>query len=256
MYEKYVLSFSGGRTSAYMTIELLKQEKYKNSVVLFANTGKEDEGTLRFVNDVDNFIGNKIIWVEYCPEKNYKVVNFKSASRNGQPFEALIKKRKYVPNVVTRYCTQELKIRVMKKYCKEELKWKHWTNLVGIRYDEPQRWNKSKSVERKEVFDIEHPLVKMKVTKQIILDYWKNMLFDLNINEHEGNCDLCFLKGKKKKQAILRVHPERFQWWIEMEKLTGTTFVKDYSYYDLVRWLNIQPEFNFDDSIDCFCNID
>jgi len=48
-----VLSFSGGRSSALMTIERLKANN--DSVVIFANTGKENEATLKFVNDCDNY---------------------------------------------------------------------------------------------------------------------------------------------------------------------------------------------------------
>lgn len=256
MNENYVISFSGGRSSAFMTLELLKDEKYQNAKIIFSNTGKENEQTLDFVNKVDQYIGGKIIWLEYDPVEKYKIVSYETASRNGEPFEALINKRKFCPNRVMRFCTVELKIKVMKKYCKNQLKWKNWTNLVGIRYDEPRRWNKSKSIERKEIFDVEHPLVKWKVTKQDVINYWNQMSFNLNLKEYEGNCDLCFLKGKKIKQMIAREHPERYDWWISMEEKINGRFVSEYSYKDLMKWVINQPAFDFDDSIECFCNID
>ena len=254
----YCLSFSGGRTSAYMTLECLKLEQYKNALIVFSNTGKENESTLKFVNDVDLYLGgNKIVWVEFIDEKPYyKIVSYETASRNGEPFAALIKKRKYVPNVVTRYCTQELKIRVMKRYLKGVHGWKHWVNLVGIRYDEPRRYAKVNTVARHEVFDVEHPLVAGLVTKPMVLDYWRKMPFDLELKEHQGNCDLCFLKGMKKKQQIARENPSAFDWWIEQEKLTGATFVKGVTYEQVRHFVNISPQFEFDNTIDCFCNID
>lgn len=253
-----VISFSGGRTSALMTIELLKDDKYKDAIVIFANTGKENEATLKFVNEVDKYIGDRIVWIEYNPDPAiwFNVVDYETANRNGEPFEALIKKRKYLPNRVARFCTQDLKIRPMKKYCQQVLGWEHWTNMVGIRYDEPHRWSKSKSVERNEVFDIEHPLVRWKITKPQVLQYWKGMPFDLQIEEYEGNCDICFLKGKKKKQMIARKTPDRFEWWVRQEKETGGTFVPDYTYENLLKNVRNAPELTFDDSIDCFCNID
>lgn len=184
------------------------------------------------------------------------IVSYLTASRDGKPFRELIEKRKYLPNRVARFCTQDLKIRPMKKYCQKILGWDHWDNLVGIRYDEPRRWNKSKSVERNEVFGIVHPLVDWKITKKDVLDYWDKMPFNLELKEYEGNCDICFLKGKKKKQMIAREHPEKFDWWIKMEKETGATFSPDYKYSDLLNFLKKAPEFDFDDTIDCFCNID
>ena len=43
-------------------------------------------------------------------------LNHNSASRNGEPYDKLITKRKFLPNPVTRYCTSELKIRPMKEF--------------------------------------------------------------------------------------------------------------------------------------------
>jgi len=253
-----VISFSGGRTSAFMTIELLKEEKYKDAVVIFANTGKENEATLKFVKQVNEYIGGRIIWLEYNPDPAiwFNIVTHDSASRNGEPFEALINKRGYLPNRVARFCTQDLKIRVMKKYCQKVLGWENWTNMVGIRYDEPHRWSKSKSVERNEVFDVEHPLVRLKITKPMVLEFWEKMPFDLEIEDYEGNCDICFLKGKYKKQMIARKTPHRFDWWIAQEKNINGTFVAEYSYEKLYNAVLNSPELFIDDSIDCFCNID
>ena len=44
------------------------------------------------------------------------MVDYATASCKGEPFEALIRKRKYLPNPVTRFCTIDLKIRIIHKY--------------------------------------------------------------------------------------------------------------------------------------------
>jgi hypothetical protein len=41
--------------------------------------------------------------------------------------------------------------------------------------------------------------------------------FDLQLDQHEGNCDLCFLKGAGKIQRIMRARPDLADWWIQME---------------------------------------
>lgn len=241
-----------------MCIELLRMPEYQNAIVVFANTGKENEETLKFVDQVDKYIGNRIVWLEYNPDPQvwFNIVSFETASRKGEPFEALIRKRKYLPNRVARFCTQDLKIRPMKKYL-QSIGWDHWVNMVGIRYDEPRRWNKSKSIERNEVFVVEHPLVKWKVTKSQVLSYWNAMPFNLDLDEEDGNCDVCFLKGNKKKQRIARKAPERFDWWIRMEQVVSGTFMKGLSYLRLRDYVKQSPEFEFEyDEIECFCNID
>ena len=107
------VSFSGGRTSAYMLWRVLQSNGGlpPEAIVCFANTGKEEEATLRFVRDCGANWNVPITWVEYRAEApGYAVVDFETASRNGEPFEAIIRKRNYLPNPVTRFCTVELKI--------------------------------------------------------------------------------------------------------------------------------------------------
>ena len=53
--EPTVISFSGGRTSGYMLWRILQSNKGlpDDAIVCFANTGKEDEATLKFVMDCE-----------------------------------------------------------------------------------------------------------------------------------------------------------------------------------------------------------
>ena len=113
------ISFSGGRTSGYMLRQIL--DFYggtlpKDVRVVFSNTGKEMNATLDFVRDCEINWNVKIDWVEWHESKKFVMVNHNSASRNGEPYDKLITKRKFLPNPVTRYCTSELKIKVMKEW--------------------------------------------------------------------------------------------------------------------------------------------
>lgn len=254
-----VISFSGGRTSAYMVVKYY--EGHENEVVIFANTGKERPETLDFIHAVDQYLGgNVVVWIEYARnEFGYVITDYEKASRHGEPFSELITKKNYVPNRVARFCTQELKIRPMKKFCQQVLGWKHWDNWVGIRYDEPRRWDKAKSVARNEVYDMHHPLVVDRITETDVLEYWKSMPFDLGIHTLYGNCDLCFLKGQAKKAKIIRENPDVAKWWIEQENKVKGTFHPAFSISQLADQVRRSPELfdtDIDDSIDCFCNTD
>ena len=62
-----LISFSGGRTSAYMLkkiIDAYNGKLPKDIVVCFANTGKEMEETLEFVHECENRWNIKIHWLE------------------------------------------------------------------------------------------------------------------------------------------------------------------------------------------------
>ena len=84
--------------------------------VVFANTGKEMNETLDFVRDCSVNWNVKIHWIEWDEDKKFVELNHNSASRNGEPYDKLITKRRFLPNPVTRYCTSELKIRPMKEF--------------------------------------------------------------------------------------------------------------------------------------------
>ena len=148
--EPTCISFSGGRTSAYMLWRVLQSNGGKlpeEAVVCFANTGKEDEATLKFVHDCEVNWNVKIHWVEYSRanevKDRWRVVDYKTASRNGEPFEAMIERKKYLPNTFARFCTQELKIFPIDKYM-ASLGFNEYVTFVGIRADEPRRVAKMK----------------------------------------------------------------------------------------------------------------
>lgn len=271
--EPTVISFSGGRTSGYMLWRVLQANNGlpDGSYVCFANTGKENEATLEFVRDCEKNWGILIHWIEYTNEKPFfKRVTFETASRNGEPFEKLILKKKYLPNPRTRFCTQELKVLAIHRYLKS-LGWKDHdtkTDWVGMRADEPRRAAKIEDKTR-------IPLFMAGVTKQTVIDFWKNQLFDLKLPNIDGitalgNCDLCFLKGKRQVMSLIEEKPDRAIWWAKMEKIvqnlhpnydsTGAVFRFDRNSYaemaaNAIRETNLPLAIDGDDdeTIVCFC---
>lgn len=246
-----ILSFSGGRTSAYMLAN------YEFDLAIFCNTGKEAEGTLDFIRKCGEYFDKEIIWLEYTTDvkEKFKIVNFETANRNGKPFEQLIKKSKFIPNEMTRTCTLELKIKTIKRYLKsKDVNLEDVDMMLGIRKDEPKRYFKLKSSNRNK-WENAMPLYKDNITEKHIKEFWKNQPFDLNIHSHLGNCDLCFHKKISKKQNILKEMPHIAEWWIKMENYIGATFNKNYSVSELLKMSKEQLNL-FDNDIECFCNID
>jgi len=253
----FMVSFSGGRTSAYMTDRLLKELPESTLVVCFANTGKEEPATLDFVHACDQRWGGIVNWLEYNPTERFRIVTYETASRKGEPFAALIAKTNYLPNVMRRICTQELKVGIIKRYMLS-LGHRYWINVVGIRYDEPFRLAKFRGIAEQALWETWLPLAEWRITKKDVLDYWKEMPFDLNLKPHEGNCDLCFLKGRNKLKRTITENPEKAQWWIDQEAKVQATFHKYYSYFHLAELIRKTPTlFDYEDSdFECFCNAD
>lgn len=252
-----LISFSGGRTSAYMLRHILDAHGGAlpdDVVVTFANTGKEREETLRFVHDCAAHWNVHVRWLEYrAGEERYEEVGYNSAARHGEPFAALIAKRKLLPDRMTRFCTQELKIRVMRDFCKREMGWKRWTNVIGLRHDEGHRVLKAldRNESGKDPWRNIMPMAKAKATQRDVMAFWAKQPFDLQIKGYEGNCDLCFLKGRVKLQALVRENPEIADWWITQEASAarGGQFRQDFTYAELADQVDRQG-FLFEDDGD------
>jgi 3'-phosphoadenosine 5'-phosphosulfate sulfotransferase (PAPS reductase)/FAD synthetase len=265
--EPTVISFSGGRTSGYMLWRVLQSNGGlpEDAKVIFANTGKEEEATLKFVKDCQDHWGVEIVWLEYRrADPKFVLVDFETASRNGEPFEQLIERKKFLPNPVTRFCTAELKIRTIHRYVKNVLGWDHDENTdwIGIRADEPRRAAK---MTRERV-----PLFVAGVTARDVGEFWSKQSFDLGLpnfngKTFHGNCDLCFLKGYPQTLSLIQEKPERAVWWAKMEAKIqssgefqgdGARFRKDRpSYSEMMNFAKTQGDMfgSSEEGISCFC---
>ena len=250
-----LISFSGGRTSAYMLWHIL--DAYNGKLpddihVCFANTGKEREETLRFVHECATHWDVNIKWLEWrsrlksIPASDrFEEVGYNSASRNGEPFEALIASKKFTPNQAMRFCTEHLKMQVCADYM-EANGYERWNNVIGLRWDEQRRMLKQieKNHEGKTSWWTLMPMARQatKVTKAMVMDFWSKQSFDLQLEGWQGNCDLCFLKGPRILKRIIRENPESAVWWDRMEKTIGKgAFSKEHSVSQLVKEVASSP---------------
>ena len=222
------ISFSGGRTSAMMLWRALQANGGlpADALVLFCNTGKEEEETLRFVNECSWQWQVPITWLEYRHgEPSFARTTFADASRNGEPFEAIIAQRGGVlPNRVSRFCSSEMKTRTMHRYLRS-IGWTEWDTFIGIRADEPRRVAKFRSNPHPETKaeEVHMPMVLAGIGAHDVGAFWRAQPFDLqlpNINGKtmHGNCDLCFLKPAHQVFSLIAEKPSRAIWWAEQEK--------------------------------------
>lgn len=246
------INFSGGRTSAYMARQMQLAGSLADPTVevIFADTGKERPETYEFI------LRCEIEW-----GLDIKVVSYPH-SIDETPFEAMIKKERYLPNPVQRICTDRLKIKQIHRYMKSRYGGEY-SKVIGLRADERSRFAKIKNAP--DAHRIECPLYVAGVTKPQILAWWREQPFDLQLKDWEGNCDLCFLKGQNKKRAILRDRPQLADWWIRIERETSQPFrAKGPNYVTLLKqaveqakqlpfvWPDLD-EPDMDDLSDCGC---
>jgi len=257
---KIISSFSGGRTSAFMTSILLNNYLDNDLLCVFANTGKENEETLKFINECDVRWNLGITWIEAVihPEigkgTTYKIVDYYTASRNGEPFSAV--NAKYgLANKNYPHCTRELKEVPIRKFAIDFCGRTNYKMAIGIRIDERKRVNRLRAEKNNWVY----PLVdEFPTTKLMVHDFWKNQPFDLGLHDYEGNCDLCWKKSLKKRQRILREKPWIGDWWEKEEEKDEYVFDRDGYTINQVRQqgedLGKQLEmFDFSKEVGCSC---
>lgn len=185
--------------------------------------GIDFEATLEFVDKCDREFGLQVVWLEadVNPEKgkgtSFKIVDFESASRQGEPFEAVIAKYG-IPNKQFPHCTRELKQLPIRKYM-QSLGYSEWITATGIRADEPHRINRGSDSNFMNAF---FPLADLiHVDESFIRNWWDRQYFDLNLKDYQSNCDLCWKKSKRKRLTLISENSSVAEWWDRMEQEYG-----------------------------------
>lgn len=229
--------------------------------VIYCNTGREYNETLDFVRAVGLTWGVEILWLEYCRANNehaFKIVSYETAARRDSkrgPFDEMLEWGSVLPNVQGRGCSGQLKVRTMKRYLLAQGH-EAWESFIGIRADEADR-RLNILAQCPKYITPRFPLCDSGVTKQDVDAFWCAQPFRLDIPNYKGNCDLCFLKARWKRHAIMRDEPKAAEWWIGWERKMRERGVT----HDGAQWISGKsyegtladsqhPEFDFAKEID------
>ena len=227
MKKPLLISFSGGRTSAYMTWLLLNSHTHTHTsyldeyqpYVVFANTGCEHPKTLDFVNNCATHFGWDVVWLEAKVNHAHRVgtgyteVDYFTASLKGEPYAEVIKKYG-IANITMPHCTRELKLAPIRAWCRDKFGTAIIDTAIGIRADETKRIKPESADKNK----LHYPLAEWGIDKQDVMDFWAEQEFDLDLPEHLGNCVWCFKKTDTKLLKALAEYPVAFEFPKRMEK--------------------------------------
>ena len=194
---KYLVSFSGVRTSAYMCF--LAKQKHLDATFVFADTGAESDETYSFIKKCNSYFDLNLVCLrpKIDPElgrgTNYEIVPVESLKWDLEVFTNLVNKYS-TPNYVAPQCTTELKRVTISKYQKA-------TNpkaiqLIGIRADEPKRLKVKQGFAY--LADISN------FHKADINEFWANMPFNLIQPTYMGNCIFCIHKSSSRLALVAR----------------------------------------------------
>jgi len=253
-----LISFSGGRTSAYMLWRILQAHggTLPDDVhVAFANTGKEREETLRFVHDCATWWNVRVRWLEFVTDLRkpgasgrFVEVGYNSASRNGEPLERLIARKKAIFSTMSgRWCTEFCKIGVLTDFM-ETMGYAQgeYTEVIGFRADERDRVFEMPAKPRNAHRRFAFPLAAAGLRKPDIFRFWDASYFDLQLPRGTGNCDQCPFLAFKARVIRARRDPESCKWWASKEVAFDYNFGRE-SFAEVMRAAEQGPLLPLDD---------
>lgn len=222
--ENHVVNFSGGRTSAYMVWLFEQRRKTENINVeyIYCDTGAEHPSTYKFIQDVVDHFGveltclRTVISMEHGVGPTYRVVDLSECKQDLVPFSDLLKKHG-TPTVAAPLCSDRMKSIPADKYCNDKYGKGGYVRWLGMRVDEQQR---IKTTESQLDFFAQTKKVPARIkntrylaqisdfTKSDILEWWEDQDFNLELEEHLGNCVFCIKKGANKVALAAKDEPE------------------------------------------------
>lgn len=224
-----VVKLSGGRSSAMMLRLLLDAGRldFARDKVIFTNTGAEHPGTLDFVRDIGLRWDVPVVWLEYFRDEemesgrkeSYRVVDWASASRKGEPFMSAMTSSHcaVIPKTTERVCTSKLKITPTEKYL-SDAGVDDYVSALGYRKGEERR--RSRALGRGD--NIICPLMEAGIDNARVIEFWRAQDFNLSLptvggRTIHGNCVLCFMKGRGEIMRLINECPTRADFWIALE---------------------------------------
>ena len=190
-----IVSFSGGRTSAYLVhcIEQMRKDGRLQGPVeyIFMDTGAEHPKTYEFIKKCVAHFGIELtcLRADVSSEMGVgvkpKVIPIDEIGPDLKPWKDFLAKYGS-PHVHGAFCTRRMKSEPADKYVKAKYGKGNYMQWLGIRIDEPRR---------------------LKDGADFILGWWSEMPFDLEIEEWLGNCVFCIKKGLNKVALAAKDEP-------------------------------------------------
>lgn len=250
---KTVNSLSGGKTSSYMAVHypadynVFALVRTDDKKCLFPDAkirqivsdkiGTEFIGTLEeneiifTILDLEQMLGKEVVWLS---EKTFEQVILDAGG-------------KYLPNIMTRYCTSKMKVEPIAQWCYEN------TELpiemrIGFRANEVTRANRMFERQNNglEYFKfkvgkknnrnqwktlsyrmVKFPLIEDRIFKDTIEKFWLNKPVRF---AYQNNCVGCFHRNELMLKHMSNKAPNQFNWFIEQEQKTKNTFKNGITY--------------------------
>lgn len=238
MEKYYIVSFSGGKDSTAMLLRLMELGEQIDEV-LFCDTYKEFPAMYKHIEKVRDLVESK--GIKFTTIKSEKDFDYYLLEHKPNR-----KKDKYSEcsgyswcSFCSRWCSQLLKIQVIKKYLKEK---KNLIQYVGIAADETKRLEREIAKKDNKLF----PLVEWGWTEQDCLNYCYEKGFDwdgLYTHFKRVSCWCCPLQSLEELRALRKHYPALWNELKELDKQTWRKFRKEATVAELEVRFDLEEAF-------------
>ena len=191
----------------------------------------EDDTILHTMFDLEQFLGQTISWVV------------------GKPFEQL--RRNSLPNITWRHCTELMKIQPMFKWWKSTIG-KPVKMQIGFRAGEQNRAkrmlekcdNNGLRSYNKTAWQLpSFPMIDDNVHRDEVVNFWNDKPVRF---ARQNNCVGCFHRNPLVLRKMFDLHPNKMQWFSEMEDMKGAQWKAEMTYKQIKKH-RLQTEIDFDE---------
>ena len=231
--EYWVLSLSGGKDSTALGLEWLARHKadpvtYPLHEVVYCDTWMEFPAMMEHINQLEKiFMDAGIKFTRVQNPKSFDWFMFEYQPKRHNP-ELQDKKGQSWPGPQARWCTAELKTRIINRYLAHLREEYTVIQLIGLAADEEYRLER----EHNQNPEHRHPLAEWGWTEADCLKYCYSHGFDwggLYEIFHRVSCWCCPLQSLEELRNLRKHFPDLWAKLLDMEHRTWRTFRADYS---------------------------
>lgn len=202
---RHILGLSGGKDST--ALALFMRDKVPEMEYVFCDTGSELDETIDYLNQVEAYLGKKIIRLNPRANFDHWLEVFGG----------------YLPAPNMRWCTKMLKLKPFEEYVGEG----EVISYVGIRADEDRVGYISTKDNIKAVFPFKEHGIDYAGVMRILTESGIGLPPYLQWGRSHSGCYFCFFQKPIEWVRLLETHPEQFEQAQAYEKLSddpGKTF--------------------------------
>lgn len=236
----YIASFSGGKDSTAMVLELIKRQEPLDEV-LFCDTYKEFPAMYKHISKVKRIVEKSgIKFTELRSPESFDYLMFEhQPKRRTDKYEGL--KGYSWPYSRSRWCTRALKVNVINRHIKNYQKDYNVLQYVGLAADELYRLEREGNKRKDHI----HPLVKWGWDEEKCLNYCYDNGFNwdgLYKLFKRVSCWCCPMQPLEELRNLRTHFPELWDELLDMDSRTWQNFRHDFSVKQLEIRFQLEEE--------------